>query len=84
MTHKLTYTTSSISRIEDAMPVRVCRRTAAQIVTRKFFPISHRTLERWPLKWKRVNGRALVETSDLLAEAQRRLDAASDILGGGQ
>lgn len=70
--------------IEKALPVRVCRRTAAQIVTGNFFPVSHRTLERWPLKWKRVNGRALVETAELLVEAQRRVDEAPNVMGGHQ
>lgn len=72
------------SCIDEALPVRVCRRTGAKIVTDKFFPISHRTLERWPLKWRRVNGRALVDTSDLLAEAQRRVDEAAEVMGGHQ
>jgi hypothetical protein len=64
------------------LPARVCRRMAAQIVTRIFFPVSHRTLERWPVTWRRINGRALVDTSELLAEAQRRLDEATAIIGG--
>ena len=65
-------------------PVRVGRRVAAEIVTDHFFPVSHRTLERWPLRWRRVNGRALVETADLLAEAQRRVDEAPQIMGAMQ
>lgn len=63
------------------LPVRVGRKAAAEIVTDRFFPVSHRTLERWPLRWRRVNGRALVETADLLAEAQRRVDEAPQIMG---
>jgi hypothetical protein len=72
------------SRIDEALPVRVGRRMAAAIVTGNFFPVSHRTLERWPLNWRHVNGRALVKTSDLLAEAQRRVDEAPEVLGGHQ
>jgi len=73
---------SSESCVEGVLPVRVCRRTAAHIVTGKFFPISHRTLERWPVTWRRINGRALVDTAELLAEAERRVDEATAILGG--
>lgn len=67
---------------EEVLPVRVCRRRAAQIVTGTFFPVSHRTLERWPVTWRKINGRALVDTSELLAEAQRRVDLAPAIRGG--
>lgn len=63
------------------LPRRLDRRLAAQVLSEHFFPISPRTLERWPLKWKRINGRALVETSELLAEAQRRVDEAPAIHG---
>lgn len=68
----------------DKLPVRVDRKVGAQIVTRLHFPISPRTLERWPLNWRRINGRALIETAELLAEAQRRVAAAPVIKGGGQ
>lgn len=64
------------------LPKRVDRKRGAAIVTHLHFPISARTLERWPLGWRRVNGRALVETSELLAEAQRRLNDAPSVMGG--
>ena len=63
-------------------PVRVDRKLAADIVTRLYFPISHRTVERWPLTWRRLNGRNLVDTSELLAEAQRRVENCAAIRGG--
>ncbi len=56
------------------MPARVDR--AAVVVTRYFFPVSYRTLERWPLSTRLVNGKAIIETADLLAVAQAKLDAA--------
>lgn len=84
MNHEFKTSSGSEACIEKALPVRVCRRMAAQIVTVNFFPVSHRTLERWPLKWKRVNGRALVETEELLVEAQRRVDEAPNVMGGHQ
>lgn len=73
---------SGESCMEEALPVRVCRRTAAQIVTGHYFPVSYRTLERWPVTWRRINGRALVDTAELLAEAERRVDEATAIHGG--
>ncbi len=60
----------------DALPVRLNRRAAAAIVTMLYFPIAPRTLEAWPLSWRHVNGKALCETAELLAEAQRRLSEA--------
>ena len=64
------------------LPKRVDRKRGAALITHFHFPISARTLERWPLQWRRVNGRALVETSELLAEAQRRLNDAPSVMGG--
>ena len=75
-------TPEGLGGIVGRFPVRVGRRVAAEIVTNNFFPVSHRTLERWPLKWRRVNGRALVATSELFAEAQRRVDEAPEIRSG--
>lgn len=64
------------------LPRHVDRRTGAALVTQHFFPTSHRTLEAWPLTWRHVNGRALVETAELFALAQSKLDAAPPIRGG--
>lgn len=64
------------------LPRRVDRKTGAQIITYRHFPVSPRTLERWPLKWRNLNGRAVVETTELLTEAQRRVDEAPEVRGG--
>lgn len=64
------------------LPVRVDRRTAAELVTQRFFPVSPRTVEAWPLTVRRVNGKATVETAELFAFAQAKLDAAPPIMGG--
>ena len=58
------------------------RRQLAQIHNQYFGPLSNRTLEAWPLDWRRVNGRAVAEVRAFLAEAQRRFDAAPVIRGG--
>ena len=64
------------------LPRYVDRRTGAALLTQHFFPASHRSLEVWPLTWRHVNGRALVETAELFAVAQSKLDAAPAIRGG--
>jgi hypothetical protein len=58
------------------------RDEAAAMLSRHFFPISKRTLERWPLAIRRVNGRALYETEELIALAQAKLDAAQPVMSG--
>ena len=44
--------------------------------------ISPRTLERWDLPSRRINGRKAIEIEDFAAEAERRLDAAPKIQAG--
>lgn len=67
--------------LED-LPVRMNRRDAAAFVSRYYFPVHHRTLERAPLIWRHVNGYALVETGDLIAWASAKVEAAAPIRGG--
>jgi hypothetical protein len=64
------------------LPVNVDRKTGARLVTKHFFPTSDRTLERWPLPWQRVNGRAITPTIALLALAYAKLAAAPVVMGG--
>ncbi len=64
------------------LPARVDKQKGAALIDQHFFPISPRTLERWPITWQRINGRSLVKTEVLLSEAQRRVDAAPAIRGG--
>ena len=65
-----------------ALPINVDRRRGAELVTRYFFPVSHRTLERWPLKGRVVNGRLVFPTAELFAHARALMDAAPAIRGG--
>lgn len=58
------------------LPRRVDRNTAAELITRHYFPVASRTLEVWPLTWRLVNGKAVCETAELFAVAQAKLDAA--------
>ena len=64
------------------LPARVDRGTGADLVTRRFFPVSPRTLEAWPLTWRHVNGKAVCATAELFAVAQAKLDAAPPVRGG--
>jgi hypothetical protein len=50
--------------------------TAAAIVTHHYFPISPRTLERWPLTVRRPNKAVVYEVAELMAMAEERLDGA--------
>ena len=63
-------------------PVNVDRRAGAELVTRLFFPVSPRTIEAWPLAVRRVNGKAIYDTAELLAYAQEKLEAAPAMRGG--
>jgi hypothetical protein len=60
----------------DALPKRLDRRDGAALITRYFFKIAPRSLERWPLREVYVNRRVMLETSQLVAEAERRLAVA--------
>jgi hypothetical protein len=64
------------------LPARVTREDAAALLTRYFFKTSPRTLERAPLPWRRLNGKAHVETAELFRFAASILDEAPTIMGG--
>lgn len=64
------------------LPVRLSRDTAAKLLSRYFFEVSPRTLERWPVAWRQLNGRAHAETAELFAHAESVLTAAPVIMGG--
>ena len=63
------------------LPARLDRRTAAAVITCHYFPVSHRTLETWPIRWRIVNGRALAETEEILAFAAKKLADAVSLRG---
>jgi hypothetical protein len=58
------------------------RKKLAAAISQRFFEISPRSLKRWPLEWRRVNGRAHGETAEAFAVAQSMLDAAPSLMGG--
>ena len=57
-------------------PRHADRKTLAAIISHEFFPISPRSLERWPLQVRQVNGRALYVLKDALAMAEATTAAA--------
>jgi hypothetical protein len=67
-----------------AFPVNSTRKQLAEIISKHFFAVSARSLERWPLRWQHVNGKAITPTLEGVAEARRRLEAAPVIRGGRQ
>ena len=71
------------AQLRERIPVRTDRKHGAALVTLLYFPISPRTLEKWPVTWVRVNGKATTTTAELFAEAEARLVAAPRIRGGG-
>ncbi|NHQ74199.1 hypothetical protein HAT86_06935 [Roseovarius gahaiensis] len=50
--------------------------TGAAIITHLYFPISPRTLERWPITVRRPNKAAIYVVDELLAFAERKMKEA--------
>ncbi len=63
-------------------PANVNRRIGAGLVTQHLFPVSHRTLESWPLPIRHINGQAVMPTVALFVVAYAKLSAAPLIMGG--
>lgn len=63
-------------------PPRVDRKDGAELLTRRGFKVSPRTLESWPLTVRRINGRATYDTAELLAYAETKAAEAPPIRGG--
>ncbi|WP_322994248.1 hypothetical protein [Castellaniella sp.] len=64
----------------DALPLHVDRERGAALITEFYFPVSPRSLERWPIATRRLNGRAIMSTRVLLGEAKRRFEEAPAIM----
>jgi hypothetical protein len=73
---------SHLREVLATSPVNVDRRVGAELVTRHFFPVSHRSLEVWPLPVRHVNGRAIIPTAALFEIAYSKLSAAPVVMGG--
>jgi hypothetical protein len=64
-------------------PVMLNRKAAAALITRLFFPVAAKTLERWPVAVRHVNGRAMIDTREIVAFAAAKI-AAAPVFAGGQ
>jgi hypothetical protein len=67
---------------DEDLPAYLTFRDLAAHLTRTRFRVSHRSLERWPLRVKLVNGRRHAETSQALAHADRMLAEAPTVATG--
>lgn len=58
------------------LPKFADKATGAAIITQLYFPISPRTLEKWPLTVRRPNKAAIFEVAQLIEIAEQRFNAA--------
>ena len=68
---------------EQPLPRYADRKTLAAIITHNFFPISHRTLQTWPLTVRRPNLAAVYEVAEALEVAEQKLEGAIAYKQGG-
>ena len=61
---------------EQPLPQYADKPTAAAIITHHFFPISARTLERWPLTVRRPNKATVYAVAEVMAVAEAKLNSA--------
>jgi hypothetical protein len=55
-------------------------KTGAQLVTRLYFPVSPRTIEKWPVAFQIINGRRSVKTAELIAHAESMIADAPPVM----
>lgn len=58
------------------LPAYADKATTAAIISHHFFPISPRTLERWPLTVRRPNKAAIYEVTEAMEIASEKLKSA--------
>ena len=61
---------------DQPLPQYADKSTAAAIITHHFFPISPRTLERWPLTVRRPNKATVYAVAEVMAVAEGKLNSA--------
>lgn len=61
---------------EQPLPKYADRKTLAAIITHYCFPISHRTLQTWPLTARRPNRAAVFEVAEAMEYAKAKLECA--------
>ena len=68
---------------EQPLPRYADRKTLAAIITHNFFPLSHRTLQTWPLTVRRPNRAAVYEVAEELTYAEQKMEDAISYKQGG-
>jgi len=58
---------------DQPLPRYADRKTLASIITHRCFPISSRTLERWPLTARKPNKAVVYEVTEALEYAEQQL-----------
>lgn len=61
---------------DQALPRNADRKTLAAIITHRCFPISPRTLERWPLTVRKPNKSVIYDVTEALEYAEQQLNNA--------
>jgi hypothetical protein len=55
-------------------------KSSARLITERYFRVSARTLEKWPVSIRLLNGRRHVRTADLIARAEAMIAAAPPVM----
>ena len=74
----------SISLGRQAVPTNLPEysdlKTGARFITERFFRVSPRTIEKWPVAIRLINGRRHARTADLFSHAKSLISAAPSIM----
>jgi hypothetical protein len=62
------------------LPQFVDYKTGEQVVSERYFPVTARALEKWPLPVKIINRRRHVPTDALIAHAEAKIAAAPSVM----
>jgi hypothetical protein len=65
-------------------PRLIDRKTAAALVSANYFSVSERTLRRWPLATRAINGRALLDREELIAHVERLIAKTQPVKQSGR
>ena len=55
-------------------------KTGARLISERYFPVSPRTVEKWPVAFRIINGRRSAETADLIAHAESMIAGAPPVM----
>lgn len=64
------------------LPEFADRNTLAEIITRRLFPVTARTIRSWPLSVWHPNGKAIHRVFEALAYAEAKMNAAPETRQG--